>query len=98
MAITYKQQCAKCRKNYVLATYRERFPVCYDCQKSELEGEVIDPEMKELFSIPEELFKKNLFLRNIKINYLRYGKLSEKQIDAFKKSVEKMSEPDKKEK
>ncbi len=67
------------------------FAVCYECEKSQLEGEVKDPEMKKMFDIPEEFYKQNSFLRNIKINYLRYGKLSEKQIAAFKKTVEKMN-------
>ena len=33
-----------------------------------------------------------MFLRDIKINYLRFGKLSERQIEAFKKVVKKMKE------
>lgn len=46
--------------------------------------------MKKMFDIPEDFYKKNSFLRSIKINYLRYGKLTEKQIEAFKKAVDKM--------
>jgi hypothetical protein len=91
MAVQYKQQCSKCKKNYVVANYRERYVVCYDCQKYDMQGEITDAEMKKLFGIPEEFYKKNLFLRNIKINYLRYGKLSEKQIEAFRNTVEKMN-------
>jgi predicted DNA-binding WGR domain protein len=53
-------------------------------------GEVTDPAMKKLFDIPEELYKDSMFLRDIKINYLRYGKLSERQIDVFKEVVEKV--------
>jgi hypothetical protein len=91
MAVQYKQQCNKCKKNYVIANYRERYVVCYECQKYDMQGEITDPEMKKFFDIPDEFYMKNLFLRNIKINYLRYGKLSEKQIEAFKNTVEKMS-------
>lgn len=68
-------------------TWRQRYAVCYDCQKKELEGKVKDPEMKKLFNIPEKYYRENAFLRNIKINYLRYGRLTEKQILAFKKTV-----------
>ena len=57
-----------------------------------MEGEIKDPKMKKMFDIPEEFYKKNMFLRSIKINYLRFGKLSEKQIEAFKKTVKKMKE------
>ena len=87
MAIQYKSKCISCKKNYVLITYKQRYPVCYDCQKSELEGKIKDPKMKRLFNIPEEFYKQNSFLRSIKINYLKYGDLSEKQIETFKDVV-----------
>ena len=45
-----------------------------------------------MFDIPEELYKKNFFLRDIKIKYLRYGKLSDKQIAAFKRVAKEMDE------
>ena len=89
MAVVYKQQCFRCKKNYVSTNYRERYVVCYDCQKSDLSKGITDLEMKSMFDIPEEYYKRNLFLRNIKLNYLRYGKLTDKQVEAFKKTVEK---------
>lgn len=88
----YKQKCCRCKKNYVLVTYRNKFPLCYDCQKSQLVGEIKNLPMKKMFNIPEEFYKENAFLRDIKINYLRFGKLSEKQIEFFKKAVKKMEE------
>ena len=48
--------------------------------------------MKKLFNIPEEFYKENSFLRNIKVSYLRFDKLSERQIEAFEKTVAKMKE------
>ena len=48
--------------------------------------------MKKFFNIPEEFYQKNSFLRDIKIKYLQFGELSEKQIDAFKKTVKKYKE------
>ena len=94
--IKYKQKCAKCRDNYVTVTWRSgKYVVCYDCQKKEMEGEVTDPKLKRLLKIPEEFYKNNAFLRSIKINAIRYGKLSEKQIEYFKKAVKKMKEADK---
>ena len=89
--IKYKQRCWKCKKNFVLASYNQRFILCYDCQKDELNKEV-KGKLKKMFDIPEELYKKNLFLRDIKIKYLRYGKLSDKQVSAFKKVVKEMKE------
>jgi hypothetical protein len=55
-----------------------------------MNGEIKDPQMQKMFSIPEELYQQSSFLRSIKINYLKYGKLTEKQIDAFKKAVDKL--------
>jgi len=92
MAISYKQKCPVCRKNYVMVTRNQRRAVCYDCQKRDLQGEIKDPKMKRLLKIPEEFYMKNAFLRDIKVNYLRYKRLTDKQIEAFKKAVKKMKE------
>jgi iron uptake system EfeUOB component EfeO/EfeM len=73
-------------------SYRNRYAVCYPCQEKELQGEIKDKKMKKFFNIPEEFYKRNGFLANIKISYLRYGKLTEKQIEAFKKTVAKLKE------
>ena len=92
MAVSFKQKCSKCRKNYTLTTSRNGFPVCEECQGKEMKGEIKDPEMKKLLDIPEDFYSKSSFLRSIKVNYLRYEKLSEKQIEAFKSTVKKMNE------
>jgi hypothetical protein len=92
MAIHFKQKCARCKKNYVAATNRSHYIVCWDCQKNELQGEITDPAMKRLFKIPEEMYMNNSFLRDIKSKYLRYGNLSDKQIQAFKKTVKSFNE------
>ena len=92
MMAKYKEKCRRCRKNYVLMTWRQDFSICYDCQKPEMKGAIKSPKMKKLFNIPEELYKENLFLRSIKVNYLRYGNLTEKQVAAFKKTVTRIKE------
>ena len=74
-------------------TYKQRYPVCYECQKKELEGKIKDPKMKRLFNVSEEFYKQNSFLRSIKINYLKYGELSDKQIKTFKEVVKKLKNP-----
>ena len=61
-----------------------------ECQKKEMEGEIKDPKMKKMFDIPDEFYKVNSFLRDIKINYMRYENLSERQIEAFKNTVKDM--------
>jgi len=90
MVIKYNQQCKRCRKNYVLVTGKNKFPLCYECQKKELRGKITNKKMKKLFDIPLEFYKENQFLRNIKIYYLKYKELSEKQIKSFKETVENM--------
>ena len=92
MVIQYKQKCCICRSNYAVVTRRDRYAICYDCHKKQMHGKIDDPKMKELFDIPEEYYKKSMFLRNIKINYLKYGNLTEKQIEAFKKTASKMKD------
>jgi len=85
----FKQKCAICKKNFVLMS-GHGFPICYDCQKSELQGAIKDPEMKKMFDIPEDFYRQSYFLRSIKINYLKFGNLTEKQIEVFKKVVKEM--------
>ena len=92
MAVIYKQKCVRCKKNYVIVTSRQRYSLCYDCQKNDLSKSIKDPKMKKLFDIPEEYYRDNSFLRSIKLNYLQYKSLTEKQVEAFKKAVEKIKE------
>jgi hypothetical protein len=90
MMMSYKQLCCRCRKKYVVVTWKDKYPWCYDCQKSDMQGEIKDKKIKKLFDIPEELYMESRFLRNIKINYLRYGRLSDAQVSAFKKVVKEI--------
>ena len=92
MGVRYKQKCARCKKNYVTASFHQRYVLCYDCQKDELSGEIKDAALKAILDIPEDFYRKNAFLRDIKANAISYQKLSDKQIEAFKKVVGKMKE------
>ena len=74
----------------VVVSSGNKFPLCYDCQKDELHGEIKNPKMQKFFDIPEEFYKESAFLRSIKINYLKFGKLSDKQIEWFNKVVEEL--------
>jgi len=86
--VSYKQLCINCKKNYITISRAQKYAVCYDCQKNELNKKIDDKNFRKMFDISEDLYKENSFLRSIKLNYIRYGKLSEKQIDAFRKTVE----------
>jgi len=97
MALQYKSRCTRCKKNFQLITRPTPYVVCYECQKPEMQGEITDPEMKKMFDIPEQYYKDIMFLRDIKIKYLLYGNLSENQIEAFKKVVDKLEQKAKEE-
>lgn len=86
----YQQRCSRCKKNFVLVSGKQRYVLCYECQKSQLEGEIKNAKYKKMFDIPEKYYKENAFLRNIKSYYLKFGKLSENQIKAFKKTVKNL--------
>jgi len=92
MAIQYKRKCRACNKNYVIVGNRTRsqYIICAECQKKDMQGEITDPKLKKMFDIPDNFYEKSGFLRNIKISYLRYGSLSEKQIEAFNNTVERL--------
>jgi hypothetical protein len=96
--ISYQQRCGRCKKNFVMVSRGAQFVTCYPCQKAEMSGEIKDPKMKKMFNIPEELYIKNAFLRDIKIKYLRFGSLSDKQIETFKKVAKELKEKKKEEK
>lgn len=93
----FKQKCNQCYKNYVLVPRMQPYVVCYECQKKELAQEIEDPELKKLLDIPEKFYEKNSFLRSIKVNCIRYGKLTERQIEVFKKVVKQLEDEEKKE-
>lgn len=93
----FKIKCSRCKINYVVTTAKNAYNVaCFDCNKKDMGAEITDPEMKKMFDIPEDFYKQNAFLRSIKINYLKYGKLSEKQLEIFKKVVNDMQQTSKK--
>jgi hypothetical protein len=94
MAVKFKQKCERCKTNYVVvSSWRQRRPiVCYDCDKKDMQGEIKDPELKKLLDIPVEFYVQNSFLRAIKINCLKYGSLTQPQIDAFKKVLQDLKE------
>lgn len=75
----------------VLVVSGERYPLCYDCHKDELHQPVKNLKMKKLFSIPEEFYQRSLFLRSVKINYLKFGRLTDRQVEFFKKTVDEFS-------
>ena len=72
----------------VLIVSSKQRPVCSSCIPEEKDRPIKDPKIKKLFNIPKEFYDKYAFLKNIKANYMRYGNLTVKQIEVFKKVVE----------
>lgn len=86
----YKQLCAICRKNHVLIITRNQFPICTSCSMRQISKPIEDEKFKKLFDIDEKLYEESSFLRSIKSNYLRFGSLSEKQVEVFKRVAEEL--------
>lgn len=70
----------------VLIRSKRQKAVCIACQFRGVDDKPItDPEMKKLFDIDAKLYERSYFLRDIKAKYLRFGNLTEKQIEVFRK-------------
>ena len=81
----YKQLCAICKKNHVLIISRNQFPICTSCSMKQINQPITDETFRKLFDIDQKLYEESSFLRSIKSNYLRFGSLSDKQVEVFKK-------------
>ncbi|MBT5342617.1 hypothetical protein HOL59_03465 [Candidatus Woesearchaeota archaeon] len=88
----FKQKCAMCKTDWVIMFSARQFPICVKCHMKQIEKEIKDPKMKKFFDIPQKFYEENSFLRNIKQAYIRFDNLSEKQVEAFKKTVKEMKE------
>ena len=93
----FKQKCAICKQNMVIMYSYRQFPICVECHMKRIDKPVKDPKYKKLLDIPRELYEKSAFLRNIKEAYLRFDNLTEKQVEAFKKTVKELKESSKSE-
>ncbi len=53
---------------------------------------VKEASFKKLFDIPLDWYKENSFLRSVRYQYGRFNQLTEKQLEAFKKTVKELKE------
>ena len=93
----YKQLCAICKKSHVLISSRNQFPICTSCSMKQINQPITDETFRKLFDIDQKLYEESSFLRSIKSNYLRFGSLSDKQVEVFKKVVAELKGGHKKE-
>ena|SRR3989344_3726888 len=96
--VRFQQKCALCKKNMVQMFSSRQFPVCTPCQMKQLDEPITEPEYQALFNIPKELYEQSSFLRSIKENYIRFGSLTDKQKEVFKRVAKEMKEGKKEEK
>ena len=89
----YKQVCAICRKNHVLIVQRNQFPICTSCSMKQINQPIENATFRKMFDIDQKLYEGSSFLRSRKSNYLRFGSLSDKQIETFKRVAEEMKNP-----
>jgi len=94
MKVLYNQKCARCPKMVPMMS-KKQYPLCYDCQKPDLKGEIKDSKIKKLFDVPEDFYRKSPILRSMKSYYIKFGEISDKQIEFFKKTVEELKEEEK---
>jgi len=88
--VLYKQRCMLCKKNMVLITSGRQKPICVPCQTRDFDKPITDPVFKKLFDIEPALYEQSSFLRDIKAAYLRFGALTERQVEVFKKVAKEM--------
>ncbi len=80
----------------IIRSFKQR-PVCTECQMKSFSVEITDPKFKKLFNIDPKFYEVSGFLRDIRYQYSKYHNLTEKQIAAFKKVVDELKNPKKKE-
>ena len=85
----YKTKCIRCRKNMAVVYSRRAKPICTECVDKELKEEIKDKKMKAFFDIPRDLYYEYEILRSIRSYYVKFGKITERQGEAFKSVVDK---------
>ena len=63
--------------------YYTQRPVCSVCEEKEWNSPITDPAFQKLFDFPDEQYRKSSFLRSVRSYYLKYNKLSERQVAAL---------------
>ena len=92
-ALKFKQKCKICKKEWVIVNRRE-YPICVDCHLKQIFSEEVEDKKFDFLNQTKEIYAKSRFLRNIRQAYLMYKNLTEKQISAFKDTLEKVKKGD----
>ena len=92
----FKQKCKLCKIEWVIMNYKE-YPICVKCQMRQIFATEVTEQKYLFLNVDTKLYEQSRFLRNIRDAYQRYEGLTDKQITAFKKTVEDLRNPKKKE-
>jgi hypothetical protein len=71
---------------------RRAKPACTECVDKDLAKKITDKKMKKFFDIPKEFYYRYDILRSIRSYYTRFGKITDRQKEAFESVVEKAKE------
>ena len=71
---------------------RKAKPACTECVDKELAIEIKNAKMRKFFDIPKELYYTYDILRSIRSYYTRFGKITDRQKEAFVEIVKKITE------
>ena len=89
--VAYKQRCSSCKEKWALVrSRRQKLVVCDECQMKVVTQKVEDKEYTKMFDIPVAWYKDNPFLLSIRYQYSRFESLTERQVEAFKKTVKEL--------
>ena len=73
-----------------MQNYKQR-PVCVECESRNW-TEIKVKKYKNIFDFPKDFYEKSYFLKNVRSYYERNKKLTEKQIEAVKKTIKELQE------
>ena len=89
----YKQKCIICKEKWALVNHYREKPMCKDCEQKLMQKPIKDIKFKKMFNIDQKLYEESSFLKSIRLNYARFGSLSGKQVEYFKKVVDELKNP-----
>ena len=93
--VKFKQRCSKCKKNYTVSMRSQAFVMCAECHEPLINKPIEDEEMKLFFEKGEGFYEKDAYLRTVKMNYLKYGNITDYQRKQFLRVIDILSKEEK---
>ena len=86
--VKYKQKCGRCKKNYTMSLRSQAFVMCADCHEPLINKPIEDADMKAFFEQADDIYDRDAYLRTVKMNYLKYGNITDYQRTQFLKVID----------